>query len=133
MSATPAEKGLVLNSAPGTFVEVPTKPGLIQTDVHGGWVYRGPSIDWLVSPSHRVPFVGFAGSGSQAVMTQETALQQRQRASVFGLFASRKDTGNNYDAQPMPADPSLPVHRFAIGDHVPGVPLGLTSRLGHGG
>lgn len=132
MSATQSEKGLILNSAPGTIVPVPSKPGLLQTDVHGGWVYRGPTIDWLVSPSHRVPYVGYAGDGSQAVMTQPTALQQRQKAAGWGLFAVRTDPGNNYDAQPMAADPSLPVHRFAIGDHVPGVPLGLTSRLGHG-
>lgn len=133
MSATASEKGLILNSAPGTLVTVATKPGLFLADLHGGSIYRGETIDWQVDLNHRVPYVGFAGAGSQAVPTVDTLQEQRLRAAGFGLFAVRRDPGANYDTEPMQADPSLPVHRWAIGDHIPGVPLGLTSRLGHGG
>lgn len=133
MSATASEKGLILNSAPGTVVAVPTKPGLFLTDVHGGAIYRGDTVDWQVDINHRVPYIGFGGAGSQAVPTVESAQEQRLRAAGYGLFAVRHDPGANYDTEPMPGDPSLPVHRWAIGDHIPGVPLGLTSSLGHRG
>jgi hypothetical protein len=135
MNSPPAESNKPYYQAfnPGELVGVPTKPGLFLTDVHGGTVYRGDTASWLVSLDHRVPFIGFNGNGSQSMPDVVEALTQRQRAAASGLFASRKVPGANYDAAPMEADPSLPLHRFAIGDHVPGVPLGLTSNLGHGG
>jgi hypothetical protein len=54
------------NFQPGVMVPIKTRPTLLQTDIHGGTVYRGNPISWLVGLTQCIPFLHFNGSGSQA-------------------------------------------------------------------
>lgn len=117
---------------PGTLAPVPTQTGVFLADVHGGYVLRGTPVSWEVGPYHRVPYVGHAGDGSQAITHPQFTAQQRTEAQQMGLFGVHNTGGANFDTGPMPGDQALAVQDYTIGDFIPNDPLGVLGQLGMG-